>query len=104
MSIKRYSESVKADKYGMTEASDGEYVRASDYDALANSGALVPVRIECVPGEHADWYMTPVGLGCLAYDLRGHEYIDTPGHIYDVNDADCHPVRLVPIAEWEAER
>lgn len=85
----------------------GQKTAAKDFnrfaDALATSGALVPVRVEPEPGKRADWYMTPSGLGWMAYDVRGHEYIDTPGDIYGINDTDCYPVRLVPIAEWEAE-
>lgn len=72
-------------------------------DTLANSGALVPVRIENPNRDVAyDWYMTPTGLGWWGSDADSIRCVETPEGYHDA--ADCYPVRLVPIAEWEAER
>lgn len=68
----------------------------SERDALANSGALVPVPVEL-----SEWYMTPTGLGWWGEDKHGMPCVETPEGYHDA--ADCYPVRLVPIAEWEAE-
>ena len=65
-------------------------------DALANSGALVPVPVEL-----SEWYMTPTGLGWWGSDRRGDPCVETPEDYHDATD--CYPVRLVPVTEWEAE-
>lgn len=71
-------------------------------NALVNSGALVPVRIEPKPVSHDGWFITPTGLGWWGSDGRGDPCVETPTHYYDYNH--CYPVRLVPITEWEDEK
>lgn len=70
-------------------------------DTLANSGALIPVSVEPKPIGHDGWFMTPTGLGWWGSDADGIPCVETPTGYHDYPD--CYPVRLVPIAEWEAE-
>lgn len=84
----------------------GQETAAKDFnrfaDTLANSGALVPVRVDNPNRDLVyDWYMTPTGLGWWGEDKHGMPCVETPEGYH--NAAHCYPVRLVPIAEWEAE-
>ena len=110
--MKRYSPHVVG-SITFCETDDGEWVKRSDYDALANSGALVPV---------------PDGEPCKLMDCTAHCFIHD-GELFTIStrsgdwwvsthtprqdDADSlesfhfttivQPVLLVSIAEWEAE-
>lgn len=83
---------------------DGEWVKASDYDALA--AELAQVKAESLRvvkvDDGGDWYMTPDGLGIAIWDDGEIDYVKTPVEdgYHAWGACECEPVCLV---KWEDE-